>query len=228
MRAVFLYKCLGVEFTKGGCVIMSNKPYEFDEIANGPFFPIYSVIAEQIRDKTGIQDGVCLDIGSGGGHLGLSFALQTGVDVILLDKVEEALEIAKKRIVEWELQERAITLLGNVQQLPVESESIDLCMSRGSVWFWENQREAFKEIYRVLKVGGMAYIGGGFGNQKLRDEVDKKMKMIDSQWPKNRQQFVEGNNVTHFSKLMEEIDVPFFEVTEDEKGIWVFFKKEAR
>lgn len=36
---------------------MKSKAYEFDEIANGPFFSIYPVIAQQIKDKTGICYG---------------------------------------------------------------------------------------------------------------------------------------------------------------------------
>ncbi len=204
---------------------MNKKAYEFDEIANGPFFPIYPVIAQQIKDKTKISSGRCLDIGSGGGHLGLSLAQITSLEVVLLDKLEDALDIASRRANSWGLSARASTLLGDVQQIPLQDNTINLCISRGSVWFWENQKKGFEEIYRVLANGGMAYIGGGFGNEELRKQVDKKMKERDSEWPKNRNQFVEGNTVKHFTEVLYKAGISNFEITDDDKGIWVVFKK---
>ncbi len=204
---------------------MQGKAYEFDEIANGPFFPIYAVIARQIMDRTGIGSGVCIDIGSGGGHLGLSMAQISEMRIILFDKIEDSLSIAAKRAGSWGLSGRISTLLGDVHNIPLTDGMADLCISRGSVWFWEDQKKGFKEIYRVLKKGGMAYIGGGFGNKQLKEQVDKKMKEFDREWPRSRQKFVEGNDVEHFTKMMNEIGITNFEITDDEKGIWVVFKK---
>lgn len=204
---------------------MSSKAYEFDEIANGPFFPIYPVIAQQIKEKTGISSGKCLDIGSGGGHLGFSIAQITDMEVILLDKLEDALVIANKRAVDRGLEKRTSTLLGDVQQIPLEDETVDLCISRGAVWFWEDQKKGFEEICRVLANGGMAYIGGSFGTQELKDQVDKIMKDRDSEWPKSREKFVEGNTVEHFTGILNQIGISNFEITDDEKDIWFVFKK---
>ncbi len=206
---------------------MKGKAYEFDEIASGPFFLIYPVIAQQIVEKTGITSGTCLDIGSGGGHLGLSLAQITDMCVILLDKLEDAITIATNRADEWGLAQRATSVLGDVQRMPFEDGTIDLCVSRGSVWFWEDQKKGFEEIYRVLAEGGMAYIGGGFGNSQLKEQVDKKMKERDSEWPKSREKFVEGNTVDHFTQILCQAEISNFKITDDEKGIWVIFKKES-
>lgn len=204
---------------------MSSKAYEFDEIASGPFSPIYGVIAQQIVEKTGISSGVCLDIGSGGGHLGLSLAQITDMKVILLDKLADALTIAGKRAEKWGLSGRTETLLGDVHELPVGEKSVDLCISRGSVWFWEDQEKSFSEINRVLTKNGIAYIGGGFGNKELKEQVDKKMKERDRSWPRSREKFVEGNTVEHFTMLLKRTGISNFEITDDEKGIWVVFEK---
>lgn len=205
---------------------MQSKAYEFDEIANGPFFPIYSVIAQQILERTGINSGTCIDIGSGGGHLGLSLAKITQMNVVLMDIREDALTIAKKRAAEWNLSERTSTVIGDAQCMPFEDESIDLCISRGSVWFWEDQKKGFEEIYRVLTKDGMAYIGGGFGTKELKEHVDRKMKERDSEWPRSREKFVEGNTIEHFTKILNQIGISNFEITDDEKGIWVLFEKQ--
>jgi hypothetical protein len=44
---------------------------KFDRIARDVFAPVYPAIAEQIIVRTGVVRGVCLDIGCGGGYLGL-------------------------------------------------------------------------------------------------------------------------------------------------------------
>lgn len=204
---------------------MKSKAYEFDEIANGPFFPIYSVIAGQILEMTGINSGICLDIGSGGGHLGLSLAQITDMHVILLDKQKAALTIAVNRAADWGLFERTSTVLGDVQNMPFEDGVIDLCISRGSVWFWEDRTRGFEEIYRVLADGGVAFIGGGFGNQKLKEQVDIKMKQIDNEWPRSREKFAEGTTRELFEQIMNRIGISKFEIIDDERGLWVVFQK---
>ncbi|KNY25173.1 class I SAM-dependent methyltransferase [Pseudobacteroides cellulosolvens] len=204
---------------------MKSKAYEFDEIANGTFLPIYPIIAQQIKEKTGIDTGKCLDIGSGGGHLGLSMAQITKMNIIFLDKLNDALEIASKRAHNWGLAKRTTTLLGDVLNIPLEDRSVDLCISRGSVWFWQDQKKGFEEIYRILVDGGMAYIGGGFGNKELKEEIDRKMKLRDSEWPRSREKYVEGNTVQHFTTILNGLGISNFEVSDDEKGIWVIFRK---
>ena len=74
-----------------------NKAYEFNEIAQNVFLPIYPLIANQIKIETQIDDGICLDIGCGGGHLGFALMEITNLDVIFLDNNNDALDIAKKR-----------------------------------------------------------------------------------------------------------------------------------
>ena len=63
---------------------------------------------------------------------------------------------------------------GSVQDIPLEQDTIDLAISRGSVPFWEDLPTAFAEIHRVLAPGGQAYIGGGLGDPKTRALVEKR------------------------------------------------------
>ncbi|RCX21071.1 methyltransferase family protein [Anaerobacterium chartisolvens] len=202
-----------------------GKAYEFDEIANGVFFPIYPAIAEQIKERTGISSGRCMDLGSGGGHLGLCLAKITDMHITLLDMNEEAMEIARSRIKEWGLEENADTLQGDVHCIPVESGSVNLAISRGSLWFWEDQKKAFEEIYRILADGGVAYIGGGFANAELKRQVDKKMKLRDPEWPNSRKKFTEGHTVQRFAEILSELGISRYEITDDEKGLWIFIQK---
>lgn len=150
----------------------------YDETARGINAPMYAYYAEQIKKKTGITKGVCLDVGSGGGYMGLALAKITDLDFIFLDISADALEKAKLHIVEDGLQKRAKTLLADVHSIPLSDGSINLVISRGSIPFWKDPAKALKEIYRVLAPGGKAYVGGGRGTPEVRAQVEAKRKEL--------------------------------------------------
>jgi ubiquinone/menaquinone biosynthesis C-methylase UbiE len=137
---------------------------KFDTIARALFARVYPVIANQIKERTGITAGNALDIGAGGGYLSIALARITDLHITLLDKSAEMLSIAAKNIAAGGLQARLKPLRGDVHHIPLPDSSIDLAVSRGSLFFWRDQETAFKEIYRVLSPDGVAYIGGGLGN----------------------------------------------------------------
>lgn len=202
-----------------------KKALEFDEIASNVFAPIYSVIASQIKEKTNINEGVCLDLGSGGGHLGVEMTKITNMFTYLLDKSPYALKIADNRIESNNFNNRMKTVLGDVHNIPFKDETLDLVISRGSVWFWENQVKAFKEIYRVLSIGGSAYIGGGFGNARLKKEVFEKMEVMEKDWEGRRKSIVKDNCAEKFNRLLNEADIPSYKIIDDDSGLWVFIRK---
>jgi ubiquinone/menaquinone biosynthesis C-methylase UbiE len=205
-----------------------KKALEFDEIANGVFFPIYAVLASQVKESTGITAGHCLDMGSGGGHFGLCIAEITDMDVTLMDHNEHALEIARNRANDWGLEGRIKTLVADACEIPLADETVDLVVSRGSLWFWSDQKAAFKEIYRVLRPGGIAQIGGGFGTIELKEEIDHKMKLRDPDWPESRLKFTKGQTPERFTAILNDIPISGFSISNDDTGIWITFKKGAQ
>lgn len=202
-----------------------EKVLEFDEIANSVFKPIYPVIASQIIEKTKTNYGECIDIGSCGGHLGIEIARLTNMFVNLLDISPFALKVADKRIEDEGFKDRMKTVLGDVQEIPFKSESVELVVSRGSIWFWENQVTALKEIYRVLKNGGSAYIGGGFGNAKLKKEVFEKMEAREKNWEGRRKGFIKDNSAEKFERLAKEAEIQSYEIIDNDSGLWLCINK---
>jgi ubiquinone/menaquinone biosynthesis C-methylase UbiE len=199
---------------------------EFDEISTNVFYPIYPVIAKQIIEYTGKKDtGYCMDIGSGNGYLGISIAKTTEMKVGLYDISKEILEIADRRIRENGLEHRVETVYGNVEKIDKPDESVDLIVSRGSVFFWENRVKAFEEIYRVLKAGGYAYIGGGFGNKTLKEEIDKKMLERDPDWLENRKE--RRGSVKIYAEEVNLAGIKTYKINEGEDGLWIIIEKAA-
>lgn len=198
---------------------------EYDEIAEDIFGPIYPIIAEQIINKCNITFGTCLDIGCCGGHLGIAMAQATNLRVVLMDRLENALQIADKRIIQKKLQDKVYTLLGDVHQIPLPNESIQLVISRGSLQFWQDKAQAFREIYRVLAPGGAAYIGGGYGNNEQKERIARKMKERDPSWGNNKKHESSSERNKSIDEGMQGAGIEAYEVINNESGHWLTFKK---
>jgi len=65
--------------------------------------------------------------------------------------------------------------LADAQYLPFRDNYADVIVSRGSFQFWDDKQKAFSEIYRVLKPGGIAYIGRGFSDN-LPVDIARKIR----------------------------------------------------
>lgn len=202
--------------------LMSRRQYEYDDIADTIFTPIYPLLAQQIKEKTGKVQGVCLDLGCGGGHLGLCMAKITKMKIVLLDILPEAVAIAQIRSIRWGLSDRVKALLGDVQHIPVADDTYDLIISRGSLWFWEDQKKALEEIYRILRPGGWTYIGGGYGSSNMRMQIRERMKRRDNGSLKQK---VKENNTEKFNQIIHEIRLKKYEIIDDEKGFCIVLNK---
>ena len=198
---------------------------EFDTIVKELFAPIYSVIAEQIIQKTKLKNGKCLDAGCGTGALGRALANLTNMEVLFFDKSEDMLELTQKYVNEENLSVRSSFLLGDIHNIPYEDNALDLIISRGSIPFWDDWSKAYEEIYRVLKKDGKAYIGCGFGNAKLRDDIVEKMSEKDPDWSNKPYRQTMENKRKDLPQIMQSIHPSSYEIIDDESGFWVYMSK---
>lgn len=147
----------------------------FHQIASTIFAPVYPVIADQIIAQTGITSGTCLDAGCGSGLLGVALAKKTNLFLYLLDTSPAMLQLASQVVRDNDLRSRTCLLPGEVGSIALPDGSVNLVISRGSLFFWDDLPQAFREIYRVLAPGGRTYIGGGFGSKTLRETIRQQM-----------------------------------------------------
>jgi ubiquinone/menaquinone biosynthesis C-methylase UbiE len=203
---------------------MNNEKWEeFDEIVREVFAPIYHVIARKIVEMTGVREGICIDVGTGTGALAIAIARMTNLKVYALDISKKALEIAKKHVKDERLDDRVIPVLGDVHNMPFKSNLADLIVSRGSVSFWEDKVKAFREIYRVLKSEGVAFVGGGFGTKKLKEKILDEIRKRDPEWNSKR-----GKT----RRIKKDIDIILshagiqnYKIVDDDANFWIVIKK---
>jgi ubiquinone/menaquinone biosynthesis C-methylase UbiE len=197
----------------------------FDKIASTVFSSIYPVIADQILKRTGKWGGIALDAGSGPAHLAVAVAKQSDLRVFALDSSPMMLKIALEHIVTADLVLKVVPVLGDVHTIPFEDGTIDLVFSRGSWFFWEDLYQAFQEIYRVLAQGGIAYIGGGFGNLRLKNEIFTTMKDKGPDFEKGVQERLARNSPDRIRNELEKAGIISYDLIQDESGFWAVLKK---
>jgi len=125
-------------------------------------------------------------VGSGPDHLAIALASLSDLTVFALDNTELMCRIAESNVKKYRLERRVIPILGDVQEIPYDDVSMNLVVSWESFFFWENLSHGFSECKRVLRPGGIAYIGGGFSNARLREDIVVWMRKRDPSWEEKR------------------------------------------
>ena len=202
----------------------ARDPLGFDAIVREVFAPIYPVIASQIVQQTQIAGGACLDAGCGTGALGRAIAQLGEFHVTFFDQSEPMLELAQTYAETENIAARSSFVLGDIHAIPLPSESVDLVISRGSAFFWDDWERAYGEILRVLRKGGRAYIGGGFGTAALRHQITETMRKRSPDWEKrakNRSQ----QKREELPEILEKLRPASFEIINDDSGSWAHICK---
>lgn len=201
---------------------------EFDAIAKRVFSPIYPYLARQVVQDYGITAGVALDAGCGPGYWAIAQAQATDLKVWALDIDPEALAIADRNIAAAGLKGRVETLRGDIHKIPLPDDSVDLVFSRGSLPFWKDKVRAFGEIRRVLKPGGVAFIGGGLGSLmpvEERQRIKETMEREKIGAPKELE-----TTFQQLAVILRQAGIPVFKLSHDDGclcGGWVEFRKPA-
>jgi len=163
--------------------------YPFYKIATSRFAPVYPALAQQLVQDFGITEGVCVDVGGGGGSLAMALARITDLHIYMLDIDPWAVRLCNLLVDEAELTGRIIAVEGDAQEMHFRDDFADLVVSRGSIFFWPDQLAGVKECYRIVKPGGVAYVGGGFSRilepevrNPLAEWAQKAHQRQDSGW----------------------------------------------
>lgn len=97
-----------------------------------------------------------LDCGSGTGTTGILAAKKVGPfgKVTMFDLSEDMLAVARKKVIQEELQDRVIFQTGDMVHLPFDSSRFDVVLSTYSLCPLYDPKQGALELYRVTKPGG--------------------------------------------------------------------------
>ena len=144
---------------------------------------VYPYLADQISDHYAETEGDVLEWGPFSG--GISFALQN-------KKPALKITIAVKEDDVYALMQKTLTETGHAGQIQLEKSPLvplryddhtfDLVILRGAYFFLDREGKALREIYRVMKPGGVGFIGGGYGKsipQSAIEEIAEESRMLN-------------------------------------------------
>jgi ubiquinone/menaquinone biosynthesis C-methylase UbiE len=194
--------------------------------------PVYAPLAEQLASDFNLREkeGIGIDLGSGPGTLILELCGRTDLHWINADinpdYFPHFFEQASKRA----LGGRVSAVFADAHALPFHDDYADIIVSRGSFHFWDDKTQGFREIYRVLKPGAVAYIGRGFSKnlpaetaRVIRAKQGKKMK------------YDPGETAGELRQIMDTLEIEKFQIHRPTPpgseninyGVWIEFHKPA-
>ena len=145
--------------------------------AEGTLGPVYEPLAEEIAEKLALagKQGIGIDLGSGPGTLIVELCRRTDIHWINADINPHFFPYLFKNAEAAGFSGRVSAVQADACALPFRDDFADVIVSRGSFHFWGETQKGFAEIYRVLKPGGVAYIGRGFP-ERLPLDVAKQIR----------------------------------------------------
>jgi SAM-dependent methyltransferase len=200
---------------------MKRSAEGFARIAREVFAPVYPIIAGQALAWSGVREGFALDIGSGPGLLSVALAEKSNLTIIALDTDPAMARIAKEAACS-----RVIPVIGDVHCMPLRDGTVSLAVSRGSIYFWEDRSKAFREIERVLRPGGVAFVGGSFGTPALREEIFSEMRRRNPNWDNDVARRNGGATPDTLRAELAVSGVTHGRVRKEEEGLWVEIRKD--
>ena len=187
---------------------------------------IYTNISCDILELSSINNGICIDIGTGPAFLAIEIAKNSDLEIYATDISSEMLRIARENIKKEKLENRITPLVADVHNLPFENNFADLIVSRGSMFFWKDMITAFNEIDRTLKKGGFAYIGGGYGNSGL-DKIHKKYRRSLKQTDNNIKEIKKPPKIStnKLNDCLNSTNILNYKIINDKTGLWIHIHK---
>jgi SAM-dependent methyltransferase len=179
----------------------------------------YPYVVEDVLKHCQPGKGFWIDLGAGKGQVAIPLIEATGNAVVMLDPDAEAMSEGLDAAREKGVGNRLGAVVGVAEAMPLPDNSVDLVVSRGSIFFWDDPVKGLEEVYRVLRPGGKAYIGGGAGSgypkwaaDKLIDQRKQKMsgeeaekwkRFVELRRPEKMRAWAEAAGLTEFQVMGE-------------------------
>ena len=142
------------------------------------------LLAGRLVADYGITEGRCLLVCGGDGALQQALqqglANMTDLEIVAMYPSEKICNDAAARIRREGLDGRIVCKVGALDTIPFEDGFIDLLAGVGPVLIWGDRQKKLAEIYRVLRPGGVALVGGRFPGMPDFRRVSSEMLRADA------------------------------------------------
>ena len=184
--------------------------------------PIRPFLTRQVEELYGRRNGNILEIGP---FSGLIFALaqkKVGRSFSIAAFPQAAIRMYRQEARKHALEDQVRIIESDSSLMGIADDSVDLAIFRGALFFPILFRVDFEAIYRVLRPGGIAFVGGGFGKHtpaEVISEIGKRSEELNASMGRIRVTVDSVREQVRISNLEGKC-----EITTD-GGLWVVMKK---
>ena len=184
---------------------------------------IYPYVAAQIMECYQRDYGSVLELGpfSGGISLGLARSYPR-IAITIGAESPAVIEYLRRKIALSGLSKRITVEETGLEHLQFVDAQFDLVILRGAFFFLKDRVGLLGEIMRVLKAGGMAFVGGGYGKgtpEELIDEIGDRSRELNKRLGRKRVSKEELEEIVRESDLADLCSI------EEEGGLWITIRK---
>ena len=184
---------------------------------------VYPYTAAQVMAHYKRHAGIVLELGSFSG--GITFELAKNYPELAFTVADENpayLHHLRNELFNRGLSARVRLMDIGLDRLEFEPATFDLVILRGAFFFIMERPQILTEIYRVLKSGGLGFVGGGYGKdvpQKVIDEIANESRVLNDRLGRRRVTIDELNGLLADTGLSEKARII------EEGGVWILIQK---
>lgn len=152
---------------------MSTTDIDLIRDVNAHFSPFYPYLAAEISTGLPNDEADVLEIGPYSGGIAFELLkLKPRLRIRLGDDDTNVNDYLRALVEEKGLAQRITVDTIDKYDLRAADQSFDSVIFRGGLFFWDNVPQILREVYRVLKPGSIAFVGGGFGASTPNDLIE--------------------------------------------------------
>ena len=184
--------------------------------------PIRPYLARQVEELYGRRNGFVLEIGPFSGLIFVLAQRNVGQSFLIAAFPQTAAPLYREEARRLGLGDRVPIVDSDSALTGIADDWVDLAIFRGALFFPTLFQVNFSAIYRTLRQGGIAFVGGGFGKHtpaEVISKIGKRSEQLNAAMGRVRVT-VEGVRDQLRSSHLEGNS----EIT-TEGGLWVVMKK---
>jgi hypothetical protein len=194
----------------------------FIEELNLLWEPVRPFLARQIEELYGRRDGNILEMGPFSGLIFTLAQKNIGNTYSIAAFPQEMIPLYRQEAGKLGLEERVRIIDSDSSLIGIADGSVDLAIFRGALFFPTLFQVDFGAIYRTLRMGGIAFVGGGFGKHtppEVISQIGKRSEQLNAALGRVRVTAESVWDQLRSSGLEEKCQIT------TEGGLWVVVKK---
>jgi len=184
---------------------------------------VYPYLVAQIMGEYRRNSGLVLELGPFSGGISLELArLYPQLKITIADESSEMVAHLQNEAVTSGLAEVITVERTHLNQLSFPDSWFDLIIFRGVFFFLNQKVDLLREIFRVLKEDGMAFVGGGYGRgvpPEIIAEIADESRLLNEKLGRRRV------SIGELQVLLKKAGLADKSKIEEEGGVWLIIRK---